>query len=191
MSRRTRLSSVSNITSAKAFTNSVFPTPVGPTKRNEGGFFLGAKPARVRLTARDNAFTACSCPTTRWCNLSSRFKSRPDSDCVSFCTGMPVHISTTPAISCSVISTGTHSASTVFISDSRRMSSERISACCSYSGIASSFDERSEISFSFSSRISKSSSCLSCKRFNSVRQAESRFCLEPASSIKSMALSGW
>ena len=58
--------------SAKAFANSVLPTPVVPKNKNVPIGFCGfCRPALERLTASLTATIASSCPTTRLCNSSS------------------------------------------------------------------------------------------------------------------------
>ena len=59
MSTRIILSSLPNIASAKAFANSVLPTPVGPEKiKLPIGLFGDFKPTRARLIAFEIATTA-------------------------------------------------------------------------------------------------------------------------------------
>src|SRR5580704_13827957 len=93
MSIRIMSFSSSNKNSASARANSVFPTPVGPRKRNDPiGLLVSDNPARLRRTAFATRSSASSCPTTRCLNRSSM--------CTSFCaspsskrpTGMPVHL---------------------------------------------------------------------------------------------------
>ena len=60
MSRRIRLSTLSNRSLASCLTSSVLPTPVGPTKIKDTGRFLGEMPTRLRRMARDTASTASS-----------------------------------------------------------------------------------------------------------------------------------
>ena len=66
--------SVPNIASASAFESSVFPTPVGPKKRNEpiglSGSLSPTLPLRIALAT---AATASSCPITLLCKVSSSF----------------------------------------------------------------------------------------------------------------------
>ena len=96
------LLSSSNRVSARARASSVFPTPVGPRKRNEPiGRFGSLMPARARTTASATARTASSWPTTRWWSSSSRCRSFCSSPSISFVTGMPVHRDTTSAMSSS------------------------------------------------------------------------------------------
>ena len=100
ISRRIIAFSSPNIASASALHSSVLPTPVGPRKINEPiGRFLSFRPTRPRRIALAIAVTASSCPMTRWCSVSSSFRSRSLSSCVSCTTGMPVHIATISAIS--------------------------------------------------------------------------------------------
>ena len=58
--------SVSNKNPAKAFANSVLPTPVGPKKiKLPIGRFGSDKPALERLIASETDLIASSCPITR------------------------------------------------------------------------------------------------------------------------------
>ena len=96
-------SSESNKFSAKAFANSVFPTPVGPKNKKEpSGRFGSCNPARERMTASLTASTASSCPITRLCNVSLSLISFSRSPSTNFVTGIPVKRPTTCAISFSV-----------------------------------------------------------------------------------------
>ena len=52
------MSSFPNISYAKDLASSVLPTPVGPTKKNEGGLLVLFSPARFLLIARATLFTA-------------------------------------------------------------------------------------------------------------------------------------
>ncbi len=105
ISTRIRASASSNINSASALLSSVFPTPVGPRKRNEPIGRLGsAIPARERFTALATLVTASSCPTTCSVSDSSIRASLAASSSSMRAAGIPVHRETTPAISASVIS---------------------------------------------------------------------------------------
>nr|ACN25977.1 unknown [Zea mays] len=67
MSMRTRRFSSSNSCSARALASSVFPTPVGPRKRNEPVGCCGLpRPALDLSTASATALTASVWPTTLW-----------------------------------------------------------------------------------------------------------------------------
>ena len=102
ISMRTMLRSSSKSTSARVLASSVLPTPVGPRKIKEPMGRLGSlMPARARTTASLTAFTASSCPTTRWCRISSRCTSFSRSPLPKRATGMPVQVLTTLAISSS------------------------------------------------------------------------------------------
>ena len=71
------------------FTSSVFPTPVGPTKRRFAtGRSLSFKPERDALTAFTTAFIACFCPNITLFNSSSRFFNFSDSFSDIFSTGI-------------------------------------------------------------------------------------------------------
>ncbi len=73
ISSRMRLSTLSNRSDASRLTSSVLPTPVGPTKMKDTGFFLGEIPTRLRRMARETASTASSWPTM----CSFRRRERP------------------------------------------------------------------------------------------------------------------
>src|SRR5215469_17916704 len=86
MSIRIIASWESNMNSARARASSVFPTPVGPRKRNVPIGRLGScRPARERRSAVATASIASSCPTTRSCRRSeehtSELQSRRDLVC--------------------------------------------------------------------------------------------------------------
>ena len=95
-------SSLPNISKLSDFASSVLPTPVGPTKMNDGGLFVLFNPARLRRIALETASTADCCPTTLLCKFSSKFKSFCVSASVIFLTGILVQLSITSAISCTV-----------------------------------------------------------------------------------------
>ncbi len=100
-------SSCPNKASDNALESSVFPTPVGPRKRNEPiGRFGAFSPTRPRLTAFATAVTASSWPITRLWRVCSSFWRRIPSDSFNLCTGTFVHTATTDAISSSVTVTG-------------------------------------------------------------------------------------
>src|ERR1051325_9221216 len=102
MSSRIMACSSSNRNSASARASSVFPTPVGPRKRNEPmGRRASWSPARARRTASETTRTASSWPTTRACRRSSMWTSFCTSPSSSRETGMPVHLATTSATSSS------------------------------------------------------------------------------------------
>ncbi len=65
------------------------------------GRFGSFNPLRARITASATAFTASSCPITRWCNSSSSCNSFFISPSSSFETGTPVQRLTTSAMSSS------------------------------------------------------------------------------------------
>ena len=95
-----------NNTSAKAFDNSVLPTPVGPKNRNEPiGRFGSFNPTLPLLIAFATASTASFCPITLSCNDFSRFFNFWFSFSVIFLTGIPVQFAITSAIFSSVIFT--------------------------------------------------------------------------------------
>ena len=103
MSIRTIASVVSNINSAKALHNSVFPTPVGPkNKKDPFGRFGSDNPALDRRIALLTAFKASSWPMTRLLKKSSIRNNLSRSPSIIFEMGIPVHFETTSAISSSV-----------------------------------------------------------------------------------------
>ena len=92
-----------NITSARTFESSVFPTPVGPRNMNEPmGRFGSPRPVLPRRMARDTASTASSWPMMRCFKMLSRFASFSLSSSASFFTGIPVQEETISAISSAV-----------------------------------------------------------------------------------------
>ena len=95
-------SSDPNISYAKLFASSVFPTPVGPTNMNDGGRFVLWSPARFLLIALETALTALSWPITLLWRFVSRFNSFCVSASVIFLTGILVQFSITCAISWTV-----------------------------------------------------------------------------------------
>jgi len=103
ISRVMRESSFPKRNSAKAFPNSVFPTPEGPKKIKEPIGRRGSlSPARDLRIARDTAFTASSWPISLLWISSSMFTSRCFSSIANRETGIPVQLATTAAISSSV-----------------------------------------------------------------------------------------
>ena len=104
MSIRIIASSRPNMNLAKQRASSVFPTPVGPMKRNDPIGLRGSRiPVRALRIARDTALTASSCPTRRREISSSIFRSLVVSASVSCFTGIPVCSATTAAMSSAVI----------------------------------------------------------------------------------------
>mmetsp|Transcript_34891 Transcript_34891/g.108534 ORF Transcript_34891/g.108534 Transcript_34891/m.108534 type:complete len:228 (+) Transcript_34891:1135-1818(+) len=100
MSRRIILESLSKSSVAKAFANSVLPTPVGPGKRKEPiGRLRLFRPAALTSTALATASAASSWPSTLALRAGPNRKSRSRSPCDSRCTGMPVQRATTSAMS--------------------------------------------------------------------------------------------
>ncbi len=187
MSRLMRLSSSPNRNSASVLLNSVLPTPDGPAKMNEPpGRFGSFNPARVRRIAWLSACMACSWPMTRLCSSSSILSSRCDSSSVSLKIGMPVAVASTSAISSSStwattsMSPAFHCRSRSARSAIRFFSLSRSDAAFSKScsSIADSFSRRTPAIRSSSSRRSGGAV---------MRRMRSR---EPASSIRSIALSG-
>ena len=173
--------------SARALASSVLPTPVGPAKMNEPpGRFGSFRPARVRRIAWERATTASSWPMTRLCSSSSMRRSLADSASVSLKTGMPVAMESTSVIrSSSTTETTSMSPSFHACSRSARMAPNRCSSSRraaafskSWPSMEASLSRRTTAIFSSSSRSSGGAVIL-----RMARRA-------PASSIKSMALSG-
>ena len=187
MSTRISASSSSNRNSASALASSVLPTPVGPAKMNEpAGRFGSLRPTRVRRIERDSAETASSWPMMRLCSSDSMPSSFFDSAWVSLNTGMPVVEEITWAI--------TSSFTTISTSDSpsRQEDSFSLRSASSFSWLSRSSAAFSKswslmaLSFSAATFATFWSSSLSSG--GAVRRLmRSR---APASSIRSMALSG-
>mmetsp|Transcript_8014 Transcript_8014/g.14860 ORF Transcript_8014/g.14860 Transcript_8014/m.14860 type:complete len:275 (-) Transcript_8014:901-1725(-) len=94
--------------SAKALVSSVFPTPLGPSRRNVPiGFLCWCKPARAIRTAFEMASRAMGCPTTRFSSSFSMCSSFCRSCIISFERGTPVCRATTDAMSASVTASDT------------------------------------------------------------------------------------
>mmetsp|Transcript_6428 Transcript_6428/g.16336 ORF Transcript_6428/g.16336 Transcript_6428/m.16336 type:complete len:241 (-) Transcript_6428:1443-2165(-) len=105
MSILTMASSLLKRKLASVLASSVLPTPVGPKNMKEAVGRLGsARPALLRMMASATAVTASSCPTTRKCSSSGKWRSFSFSDWTSFLTGMPVHLEMTSLMSASVTS---------------------------------------------------------------------------------------
>ena len=75
MSRRIRVSGVSNSSWESTRTSSVLPVPVGPTKMKEAGCRRGLICTRLRRMAAEMADTASSWPMMCRFSTSSRFAS--------------------------------------------------------------------------------------------------------------------
>ena len=183
ISTRINASSLPNTASARAFDNSVLPTPVGPRNKNEPtGRFGSFKPTRLLLIALATASTASFWPTTLLYNSSSRRSRRLDSCSVSLFTGIFVHTDTTSAIS-SASTTTLFAFLFCFI-----LSSFVSSFLCFFNSSAASSISPASKRFSISSEnacISSSNGSVFFAFFPNPR----RF-LEQASSIRSIALSG-
>ena len=188
MSTRISASSSSNRNSASALASSVLPTPVGPAKMNEPPQDASdtLRPTRVRRIERDSAETASSWPMMRLCSSDSMPSSFFDSAWVSLNTGMPVVEEITWAI--------TSSFTTISTSDSpsRQEDSFSLRSASSFSWLSRSSAAFSKswslmaLSFSAATFATFWSSSLSSG--GAVRRLmRSR---APASSIRSMALSG-
>ena len=187
MSRRTMFSSLPNMNSARALTSSVLPTPVGPRNRKAPmGRRWSLSPARARRTALEMLRMASSWPTMRLCISCSMRSSRSVSSMASRVTGMPVHMLTTSAMSSLVTllrsssRSSCHSRSRPSIFSTSRISRSRSSAAYSYCW--------EEMASSFSLRTFSSTFMTSFTERGVVELR--RRTLEPASSMRSMALSG-
>mmetsp|Transcript_47391 Transcript_47391/g.90491 ORF Transcript_47391/g.90491 Transcript_47391/m.90491 type:complete len:415 (+) Transcript_47391:1365-2609(+) len=148
-------------------------------------------PTRARRTAREMATTASSCPMMRVCSFSSISSRRFDSSEDTFSTGMPVQAATMAAMSLSV-TTGPMPPSSSAASVSRL--AEVMAEICAFSSISRS---RSDPAFSKSCprtapsfSLSRALSSLSSSRASSGRAAWRSRTRDPASSIRSIALSG-
>ena len=108
ISIRTILFSSSNRLCANAFASSVFPTPVGPRKRNDPIGLLGSLiPALERMIASVTSSTPSSWPMTLLWSSSARWSVLFLSLSFNFATGIPVHLETILAISSSVTASWT------------------------------------------------------------------------------------
>mmetsp|Transcript_6965 Transcript_6965/g.10864 ORF Transcript_6965/g.10864 Transcript_6965/m.10864 type:complete len:205 (+) Transcript_6965:331-945(+) len=175
--------------------NSDLPTPVGPEKMKDATGRSGfLSPVRARRMAREHATTASSWPMRRACSVSSMFiKDAPSAD-DTFSTGIPVHAATILAMSdsCTVGPTSPPPASTAALFSSifalvifwiSLLSSTSLSLSAP---AASKSWVRIAVSFS----LSRARSCLSSSLASSGMAALARRTRDPASSIRSMALSG-
>ena len=187
ISKRSIFFSLPNIVSANALANSVLPTPVEPRNRNEPiGLFGSFIPALARRIALATAVTASSCPITRLWSSSSKWSRRSESFCFRFWRGTPVHLATTSATSSSV---------TTKCSWSPPFHSPFIFSICPDSSFAWSLNMAARSKFwadmaaSFSFWTEARSSSFFFKS-SGVEEASIRT-LAAASSITSIALSGW
>ena len=177
-------SSSPNRNSAKAFAVSVFPTPDGPKNINDPeGLFGSFNPDLVLLIALDTAEIASFWPIILLCNSTSISSNLAVSSWVSLWTGIPVHWAKTSAISSSSITisiSSTDDASVVLTSSNKSFSWSLIWAAFSYNWdwTASIFCSLRFLSLSAISCFSWSNGFL----YTLIRL--------PASSIKSIALSG-
>ncbi|BAS06913.1 hypothetical protein AHiyo4_03350 [Arthrobacter sp. Hiyo4] len=154
---------------------------------NEPPGRLGSfRPARVRRIAWDRDLMASFWPTTRLCSSSSIFSRRVDSSSVSLKTGMPVELANTSAIR----SSSTSEMSSMPPDFQWRSFSERsVMSFCSLSrreaapskSCASMADSFSIFSLAIRSSMAFSSGGAVIRRMRNRA---------PASSIRSMALSG-
>ena len=180
-------SSSPNIKSANTLARRVFPTPVGPKNMKEPMGLLGSFiPARERLTAWAMDVMASSWPTTLLCSSSSIFIRRSDSPCSSLSSGIPVHLDTIWAISSSPIS---GICSILFSFHTLRCFSSSIFEVLSMSLYFAAFSKSCALTAdSFSLRHSSISSSSFLRLAGAVITL--RRALEPASSMRSIALSG-
>ena len=99
MSIRIMASVVPNMFLASSFARCVFPTPVGPKKRNVPiGLFGSFSPTRIRWILLTNVSTALSCPITFESNACFIPFNRTPSACAIRCTGTPEIMDTTSSI---------------------------------------------------------------------------------------------
>mmetsp|Transcript_8087 Transcript_8087/g.22501 ORF Transcript_8087/g.22501 Transcript_8087/m.22501 type:complete len:316 (-) Transcript_8087:1219-2166(-) len=202
MSRRTMLSSEPKYFSARRLVSSVLPTPVGPAKSMDAiGRFGSFRPHRVRLSERDTALTASSWPMTEPERSSSMFARISASSSVMRCTGMPLHIAATDSISSIVTFAPPYAPSPVSSSiftpsfvrlflTSRSLSRNRVASSKRSPRTAASFASLT----CFSARHISIASMDVALSTSPVCSFWNMYCLmraaEPASSIRSMALSG-
>mmetsp|Transcript_2579 Transcript_2579/g.8658 ORF Transcript_2579/g.8658 Transcript_2579/m.8658 type:complete len:283 (+) Transcript_2579:296-1144(+) len=100
---RTRFFGSSKSSEARALAVAVFPTPVGPRKRNvPKGLSVLASPARARRIAATTTSIAASWPTTTFLSRDASSSKRDLSLLCNFATGTPVHRATTSATSSGV-----------------------------------------------------------------------------------------
>ncbi len=180
-------SSSPNRNSASVLDSSVLPTPDGPAKMNEPpGRFGSFRPALVRLMACDSDLMASFWPITRRCSSSSIRSSRCDSSSVSLNTGMPVAVARTSAMSSSFTSAGV-SMSPAFHSFS--LASFLSISCFSLSRSEAAFSKSWESMADSFSRLTSAMRSSKSRRSGGavIRRMRIR---EPASSIRSIALSG-
>mmetsp|Transcript_6129 Transcript_6129/g.15615 ORF Transcript_6129/g.15615 Transcript_6129/m.15615 type:complete len:201 (-) Transcript_6129:1572-2174(-) len=175
--------------------SSDLPTPVGPLKMKDATGRLGfLRPVRARRTARATATTASSCPIRRECSVSSMFIRRFPSLADTLSTGMPVQLDTMLAMSasCTMGPASPPPASMVALFSS--CFAAVIFWICALSSTSLSRRDpaaskswvRIAVSFSFSSARSSLSSSLA----SSGMAACCKRTRDPASSIRSIALSG-
>mmetsp|Transcript_13527 Transcript_13527/g.56804 ORF Transcript_13527/g.56804 Transcript_13527/m.56804 type:complete len:201 (+) Transcript_13527:1056-1658(+) len=175
--------------------SSDLPTPVGPEKMNDAtgrlGFF---SPVRARRIAREHATTASSWPMRREWSVSSMFISWSPSAAETLSTGMPVQDATMLQMSCSCTvgpASPPPASMLALFSSCFALVILEISVLSSTSlsrsaPAASKSCERIAVSFSLSSALSSLSSSFA----SSGSAACARRTREPASSIRSIALSG-
>ena len=175
-----------NWASAKALLSSVLPTPVGPKNKNEPIGLLGSFiPALALLIAVAIDLIASSCPTTLLCKILSIFNNFSASSSSILFTGIPVHIETISAITSSF---------TVSFSLFELFQVSLTCSNCSFNFLCSSLTLAAFSKFWHLTASSFSLFILSILSSNSLISSGGVFSfsltLEPASSIKSIALSG-
>ena len=187
ISKRIIAFSLPNSTLASARDSSVFPTPVLPKNRKEATGLCGfLSPVRPRLTARQTASMARSCPIMRFCNAASSPSSFFAVSSSGFVTGIPVHCEITREMSSGRTCSGFSSLSRVYaVRRSASFASSSVSFSCRDAAAAKFC---ALIAASFSLRSAASSSCVCCR--SGGRESAQIRIREAASSIRSMALSG-
>ena len=175
---------------------------MGPAKSIEAiGRFGSFKPHLARRIDRATAFTASSCPMTHERSASSMLDSTVASSAVMRCTGMPLQAAAMCSISSTSTTWGPHpstsNASTpfstrLFFTSSSRARS-KLASSNRPSRMRSSFIELTSLSWRHWSICSMDAASMSAPLASSlsfVAMYASMRAFDPASSIRSMALSG-
>ena len=187
MSIRIIESSLPNKNFARHLASSVFPTPVGPiNKKLPIGLRGSLKPVLARLIALDTALTASSWPINLFEISASIFNNLSVSASVNCFTGTPVCSATTEAISSAVISTRSIFLFVFQLFNSVSNSSLNLRSLSRNSVARSYFSECTAFSFC----LRTSSICFSIFLIYSGGSRDFKRVLAPASSIKSIPLSG-
>ena len=178
---------VPNMFLASSFARCVFPTPVGPKKRNVPiGLFGSFSPTRLRWILLTSVSTALSCPMTFESNACFMPFNHTPSACAMRCTGTPEIMETTSSI-CGASTVSRLSFNFSFHSFFRRSNCSVYWFSRSRKLAASSKFCKRMASFLCCCASSISRSCSSISRGTEMWV---RWMREPASSMASMALSG-